>query len=54
MFNKLPIALNEVTVSAKRKSARFHRSQIGWSNDRLDTFFNLDRICTKKGSRIVV
>lgn len=53
-LTKLPIALNEVTVSAKRKSVSFHTQRIGWMNNRVNTFINLNRVCTKKGSRIAV
>lgn len=51
---KAPIALNEVAVSVKQRSIKFHRQRIGWFNDRVNTFINLNRLCIKKGSRIVV
>ncbi len=49
-----PIALSEVAVSAKRKSVKFYTQRIGWVDDRVNTFFNLSRVCTKKGTRVVV
>ncbi|GAB3636660.1 hypothetical protein GCM10027422_22500 [Hymenobacter arcticus] len=46
--------MSEVAVSAKRKSVKFTTQRIGWVDDRVNTFFNLSRACTKKGTRVVV
>lgn len=53
-LKKSPIALSEVSVSANRKAANFTTQRIGWVDDRVNTFFNLSRYCTKKGTRVVV
>jgi hypothetical protein len=53
-LKKSPIALSEVAVSAKRKSVKFYTRRIGWVDDRVNTFSNLSRVCTKKGTRVVV
>lgn len=53
-LKKSPIALSEAAVSARRKSTRFYTQRIGWIDGRANTFFNLSRTCTKKGTRVVV
>ncbi len=54
-LTKAPIALNEVAVSARKNSIKFHRRQIGWIDKRVNAIFpNLGRICSQKGARIVV
>ncbi|MDJ0366567.1 hypothetical protein QMK33_15515 [Hymenobacter sp. H14-R3] len=53
-LKRAPIALSEVAVSAKRQSVKFYTQRIGWVDDRVNTFFNLSRACTSKGTRVVV
>ena len=53
-LSKDPVALNEVTVYANKKSVKFHRKRVGWLNYKVNMFLNLGRVCSKKGARIVV